>query len=56
VASLVVLVAAVAVVGIAFPGMLGAAIVIAIVAAIVVLELLVPRREMQQPPETYWIM
>jgi hypothetical protein len=55
VTSLVALGAAVAVVGIVFPGLLGAAIVIAVVAAIVVLDLLLPPRDAPQPLETFWI-
>jgi hypothetical protein len=56
VTSLVALIAAVGCVWIAFPGMLGAAIVIAVAAAIVVLDLLFPPREVRQPPESFWIL
>jgi hypothetical protein len=55
VTGLVALVAAVVLVGIVFPAMLGAAIAIAVAAAIVVLELMRPRRDLQLPPESYWI-
>jgi hypothetical protein len=55
VTSLLALVAVVALVGIVFPAMLGAAVAIAVAAAIVVLELILPPREGHQLPESYWI-
>jgi hypothetical protein len=54
VASLVALIAAVAVVGIMFPGMLGAAIAIAVFGVLFALELVFRPREQQRDPETFW--
>jgi hypothetical protein len=53
-AALIVLIAAVAGIAIMFPGTLGAAIAIAVVAAVVLLELLFSPRAPQRSPETYW--
>jgi hypothetical protein len=55
VTSLVALIAAVAVVGIIlFPGMLGAAIVIAVFGVLFALERVFRPREQQRDPETFW--
>jgi hypothetical protein len=54
VTCLVALIAAVAVVGIIFPGMLGAAIVIAVFGVLFALELVFRPREQQRDPETFW--
>jgi fatty acid desaturase len=54
VTSLVALIAAVAVVGLIFPGMLGAAIAIAVFGVLFALELVFRPREQQRDPETFW--
>jgi hypothetical protein len=53
--TLVALIAALAaLVGIVFPGMLAAAVAIAVVAVLVTLDQLLSPRDLQQPPRGYW--
>ncbi len=54
VTSLVALIAGVAVVGVMFPEMLGAAIVIAVFGVLFALERVFRPREQQRDPETFW--
>ena len=53
--ALVALVAAVVLFGLAFPQLLAPAIAIAVLAAIVALDLLLPSRDLRQAPGIHWM-
>jgi hypothetical protein len=54
--ALVGLVAAVVLFGLAFPGLLAPAVAIAVLAAIVALDLLLPSGELRQMPRGHWTL